>query len=185
VRPPTGRARDPEQGGPDDFAQAIGEVTPLAPHGRLEPRPSLTPPEPRQRQLDEQAALACSLSDGVDADSLLDTDAELSFRRPHIGEDVLRKLRRGHWAIQAQLDLHGVNRDEARELLRTFIHTAQRQGLRCVRVVHGKGHGSPGRVPILKGRVQRWLPQLIEVEAYAQARAAEGGAGALIVLLAG
>ena len=97
--------------------------------------------------------------------------------------DVLTRLRRGQWAIQAQIDLHGLRRDEAREQLGDFVRQALQRGQRCVRVVHGKGLGSPGREPVLKAKVQRWLAQRIEVIAFTQATAAEGGAGALIVLL--
>nr|HMQ71098.1 Smr/MutS family protein [Rubrivivax sp.] len=142
-------------------------------------------PEPRQRQRDEAAALRATLSDEFDVDTLLETDAALSFRRPGVGPDVVRKLRRGGWVIQAQIDLHGLRRDEAREQLADFLREAARHGLRCVRVVHGKGHGSPGRQPVLKGKVQRWLAQCREVIAFAQASAPQGGAGALIVLLDG
>jgi DNA-nicking Smr family endonuclease len=70
---------------------------------------------------------------------------------------VLARLRRGQWSIQAQIDLHGLRRDEAREQLGSFLHQALQRGQRCVRVVHGKGLGSPGREPVLKAKVQRWL----------------------------
>ena len=125
-----------------------------------------------------------ALSDEFDVESLLETDDALSFRRRGIGPEVVRKLRRGVWAIQAQLDLHGLRREEAREALGRFLREAGRTGCRCVRVVHGKGHGSPGREPVLKGKVKSWLVQKNEVIAFTQARAAQGGAGALIVLLA-
>jgi DNA-nicking Smr family endonuclease len=98
---------------------------------------------------------------------------------------VVARLRRGHWAIQAEIDLHGMRRDEAREHLAQFVRAAVQRGQRCLRIVHGKGHGSPGRQPVLKGRVQRWLGQSAEVIAFAQASGPQGGAGALIVLLAG
>ena len=139
---------------------------------------------PRQRLRDEAAVMTEALSDEFDVESLLETDDSLSFRRRGIGPEVVRKLRRGVWAIQAQLDLHGLRRDEAREALGKFLRVAGRSGCRCVRVVHGKGHGSPGREPVLKGKVKSWLVQKNEVIAFTQARAAQGGAGALIVLLA-
>lgn len=165
------------------FARAVGPVRPLSAHGRVHghaPRPA---PQPRQREADERAALREALSDEVDVESLLLTDDGLSFRRPGIALDVLTRLRRGQWAIQAQIDLHGLRRDEAREQLGDFVRQALQRGQRCVRVVHGKGLGSPGREPVLKAKVQRWLAQRIEVIAFTQATAAEGGAGALIVLL--
>jgi DNA-nicking Smr family endonuclease len=124
-----------------------------------------------------------SISDEFDVESLLETDEALSFRRREVGPEVVRKLRRGVWALQAQLDLHGLRRDEARERLAQFLRDAARAGLRCVRVVHGKGNGSPGREPVLKSKVRNWLVQRNEVLAFTQARAADGGHGAVIVLL--
>ena len=165
------------------FASAVGPVTPLRHCARAElarPRPA---PWPRQRELDEQEALRQTIADEVDVESLLLTDDGLSFRRQGIGHDVVARLRRGHWAIQAEIDLHGLRREEAREVLRGFVREAARRGQRCLRVVHGKGHGSPGRHPVLKAKAQRWLAQCAEVIAFAQASAPQGGAGALIVLL--
>jgi DNA-nicking Smr family endonuclease len=102
-----------------------------------------------------------------------------------VGPDVVLRLRRGHWSIQGELDLHGLRRDEARDELAGFMKEAQRRGWRCLRVVHGKGLGSPGRQPVLKAKVQRWLGQHDKVLAFTQASAPQGGAGALIVLLRG
>jgi DNA-nicking Smr family endonuclease len=167
------------------FADAVGPVTPLPPHGRRHGTHARPAPEPRQRQLDEQAALKEALSDEVDIESLLLTDDHLSFRRPGVGADVVTRLRRGHWSIQAEIDLHGLRRDEARDELAAFVRHAAQRGQRCLRVVHGKGHGSPGKQPVLKGKVQRWLGQSADVIAFTQASGPQGGAGALIVLLAG
>lgn len=167
------------------FELTVGPVTPMRSMDRVIHDREQPSPEPRQREADERAVLLQALSDEIDIDSLLDTDETLSFRREGISLEVVRKLRRGHWALQAQLDLHGLRRDGAREALGQFIHDAGRRGLRCVRVIHGKGHGSPGREPVLKGRVRRWLVQKNEVLAFVQARASDGGAGALMVLLAG
>jgi DNA-nicking Smr family endonuclease len=167
------------------FADAVGPVTPLPHHGRAAPSAPRPEPLPRQRALDEQAALRETLSDEVDVESLLLTDDGLSFRRSGVGPDVVRRLRRGHWAIQAEVDLHGLRRDEARERLAGFVREAERRGARCLRVVHGKGLGSPGREPVLKARVQRWLGQHAAVIAFTQASGPQGGAGALIVLLKG
>ncbi len=167
----------------DLFARSVGTVVPLRPPSRAPQRSPRPQPEPRQRQRDEAAVLAESISDEFDVESLLDTDEALSFRRRGVGPEVVRKLRRGVWAIQAELDLHGLRRDEARERLAAFLREAVRGGLRCVRVVHGKGNGSPGREPVLKGKVRNWLVQKDEVIAFAQARAQDGGHGALIVLL--
>ncbi len=165
------------------FATSVGPVAPLrrAPAAPLaRPRPA---PLARQRALDEAAVLREAISDEFDVETLLDTDDALSFRRRGIGPEVVRKLRRGVWAIQAQLDLHGLRRDAARERLGIFLHDALRDGARCVRSVHGKGNGSPGREPVLKGKVRSWLVQKNEVIAFVQARAQDGGHGALLVLL--
>ncbi len=167
------------------FALAVGPVHALPDTRRAlvdRPRPA---PEPRQREADERAALAESLSDEVDIETLLLTDDGLSYRRPEIAPDVVSRLRRGQWSIQAQVDLHGLRREEARERIAAFLREARRRGQRCVRVVHGKGNGSPGRQPVLKAKVQRWLAQSNEVVAFTQASGPQGGAGALIVLLAG
>jgi DNA-nicking Smr family endonuclease len=137
-----------------------------------------------QQQRDEQAVMREALSDEFDVETLLDTDEALSYKRPGLGPDVVRKLRRGGWRLQGQIDLHGMRREDAREALADFIREAHKNGWRCVRVVHGKGLGSPGKTPILKGRVQSWLVQKKEVLAFVQARPADGGAGALVVLLA-
>ncbi len=168
------------------FSRAIGPVKALpAKHLHKAQLATVQPaPIPVQHQLDELAVMREALSDGFDAETLLDTDEALSFRRPGMGPDVVRKLRRGGWSIQRQLDLHGLRREDARDTLSAFIREAHKAGVRCVRVVHGKGLGSPGKTPVLKGRVQSWLIQKSEVLAFVQARPAEGGAGALVVLLA-
>jgi DNA-nicking Smr family endonuclease len=165
------------------FTHFVGAVTPLPHTDRF--AFEQTPPTPRrlQHELDEERVLHEAMSDEFDVSTLLDVDDQLSFRRPGIGLDVTHKLRAGHWSIQRQLDLHGLRSDEAREALGQFIRLAHRTGLRCVRVVHGKGLGSPGKTPVLKSKVQRWLVQKKEVLAFVQARPAEGGAGALVVLL--
>jgi DNA-nicking Smr family endonuclease len=167
------------------FADAVGPVTPLAHHGRT--AHALPPPQPlpRQREADEAAALQEALSDEVDIESLLLTDDGLSFRREGVGPDVVTRLRRGHWSIQGEIDLHGLRREEARDQLAGFLREAARRGWRCLRVVHGKGLGSPGRQPVLKGKVQRWLGQHGAVLAFTQGSAPQGGAGALVVLLRG
>ncbi|WP_295857124.1 Smr/MutS family protein [uncultured Xylophilus sp.] len=165
------------------FARAVGPVQPLPDRRRAALAPEPPPPIPVQRQLDEQRVLLESISDDFDVSTLLDTDDQLSFRRPGVNVDVTQRLRRGDWSIQRQLDLHGLRTDEAREALAAFIRECHKQGLRCLRVVHGKGLGSPGRTPVLKSRVQSWLVQKNEVLAFVQARPLEGGAGALVVLL--
>ena len=165
------------------FARAVGPVKALPDRQRVNLPKVPAEPVARQFQQDEAAALRDSLSDGFDVSTLLDTDETLSFRRPGIGPDVTRKLRKGDWTIQREIDLHGLRSDEARVALAGFIRDAHRQGVRCVRVVHGKGLGSPGKTPVLKHKVHSWLVQKNQVMAFVQAKPAEGGAGALVVLL--
>ncbi|HSQ09878.1 MAG TPA: Smr/MutS family protein [Burkholderiaceae bacterium] len=172
-----------QQTAADEFRAVVGAVTPLAIKQRVEHDRPPHPPIPQKRIEDDQQVLIASVSDEFEIDTLLHTDAELSFRRPGIGPDVLRKLRRGEWVIQDHLDLHGARVDEARELLAGFLREALRRGFRCVRVVHGKGLGSKDKVPVLKGKARVWLAQREEVIAFCQARPAEGGSGALVVLL--
>ena len=178
------RERDARaRGAADEFRDAVGDVTPLTIRTRVEhDRPS-HPPLPKKRWEDDEQVLVASVSDEFEIDTLLHTDEELSFRRPGVGPDVLRKLRRGEWVIQDEVDLHGCRTDEARELLAGFLREALKRGRRCVRVVHGKGLGSQGKQPVLKGKVRVWLAQRDEVIAFCQARPAEGGSGALVVLL--
>jgi DNA-nicking Smr family endonuclease len=167
------------------FAITVGAVTRQADLGLADivrPRPT---PEPRSRQRDEQQVLNQALSDDFDVDSLLETDEELSFRRPALPPQVLTKLRRGQWSIQGELDLHGLRTEEARSSLAAFLHGCQQRGKRCVRIVHGKGLGSPGKEGVLRVKVRRWLVQREEVLAFVQATPAQGGAGALVVLLQG
>lgn len=165
------------------FARSVGPVQPVrAPPRVLRAKPQPAP-LPRQRVLDDAAVLREAISDEFDVESLLDTDDALSWRRHGIGPEVVRKLRRGVWVTQAHIDLHGLRRDAAREQMAEFMREAVRGGLRCVRIVHGKGLGSPGREPVLKAKVKAWLVQNNDVIAFTHARASDGGHGAVMVLL--
>ena len=165
------------------FQAAIGKVKALEQAPRAQLKGEAPAPIPKQHMLDDEAAIRESVSDEVDITSLLDTDADLSYRRPGVGPDVPQKLRRGVWSIQSQVDLHGLRSDDAREALGKFIRNAHKQGIRCIRVVHGKGLGSPGKAPVLKDKVRRWLVQKSEVLCFVQAPPMQGGKGALLVLL--
>jgi DNA-nicking Smr family endonuclease len=167
------------------FRASVSDVTPLPGHGRARhelPRPQ---PVPAQRLRDDRETLKESLSHAHPWDSGAETGEELSYLRNGVGAQVLRKLRRGHWVIQDELDLHGLTVEPAHALLASFLNRCIRRGLRCVRIVHGKGLGSKNREPVLKRRVAAWLMRREEVLAYCQARQAEGGGGAVVVLLKG
>jgi len=165
------------------FRSAMSDAVPLQSDGRVEQPACELEPTARQFELDESQALAESISDEIDIDRLLDTDGDLSFRRPGVGADVVRRLRRGHWVLQSQIDLHGLRVDEAREALVDYLAGCLRREQRCVRVIHGKGLGSVNKEPVLKGKVLRWLTQRDEVLAFCQAGPTDGGSGALVVLL--
>lgn len=165
------------------FRDTVGKVKRLPNDGRADLVSKGAPPIAKQREADELAALAESLSDEIDISSLLDTDDQLSYCRDGISSDVARRLRRGEWAIKAQIDLHGLRVDEARPALVEFLSAAAVSEHRCVRIIHGKGLGSVNREPVLKGKVLKWLVQRQDVLAFCQARPNDGGAGALIVLM--
>jgi len=163
------------------------ERLPQANRARIE-RPA-TPPVPRQSIADERDALEASKY-GLDPapqawDIGQEVEAEQTFLRPGLGPDVLTKLRRGHWTVQAVLDLHGATQDEAHDQLADFLVAVRHAGMRCVRVIHGKGLSSPNREPVLKGKVRRWLTRWDDVLAYCEAPQHAGGGGAVVVLLRG
>lgn len=167
------------------FKAEVKDVTPIHAVNRAVSNRPGPQPLPRQSMADEKAALQESLSDEIDIESLLETDESLSFRQPGLGIEVVRKLRRGEWSIQAQLDLHGLRSGEARLALVGFLSASLNNNLRCLRVIHGKGLGSVNKEPILKGKVLKWLVQRDEVMAFCQARPNDGGSGALLILLRG
>jgi DNA-nicking Smr family endonuclease len=170
----------------DIFQHAVQDARPLPDeikHARLHHTPNKPKPIPKQFILDEQQALADSLSDHYIPTHELETGEELLYLRDGHSPDILSKLRRGHWVIQAAIDLHGLISDEARVYVATFLNDCKKRGIRCVRIVHGKGLGSRNKEPVLKHKLRGWLIQRDEVIAYAQARKTDGGSGAVIVLL--
>ncbi|HMV53548.1 MAG TPA: Smr/MutS family protein [Rhodocyclaceae bacterium] len=166
------------------FREAVADATRIV-SDRVHHQPPPPRPIPRQRRADERAVLEESLHDLPTLDLALEGGDEPNYLREGLPRSVLRDLRRGRWVVQDQIDLHGATRTVARELLAGFLAHALRRDLRCLRVIHGKGLGSPGREPVLKGLVRSWLIARQEVLAYCQARSHDGGAGALIVLLRG
>lgn len=173
----------PPTDGPLLFRRAVADAVQLPPSNRADiarPRPK---PVARQRLRDEQQVLIDALSDPWDWEAALSTGEELFFSRPGVPTAALRKLRRGGWVIKGELDLHGHTGDEARVAIAAFLNRCLLEERRCVRIIHGKGHGSKNRLPVLKNKVRHWLMQREDVLAFCQARTVDGGAGAVIVLL--
>ena len=152
------------------------DVDPLPETKRAELPRERPAPYPRQTRLDEKATLQESLAP-FSPDDAMETGEELLFVRPGVSRQTLRKMRKGHWVVEAQIDLHGLDRHQAHAETEEFLKKAKKRGLRCVRIVHGKGLG------VLKGKLRKWLPMKNEVLAFTQAPAAQGGGGALLVLL--
>ena len=172
-----------------DLAQAFADVERLRPRSRIAHAPARPAPIARQRIADAADALTASKY-GVEPTPHTweigqEHEAGQTFVRRGLGSDVLRKLRRGDWSVQAEIDLHGHRIDEAHDALADFLDEARVRGYRCVRVIHGKGLTSPNREPVLKGKVRAWLTRWNEVLAYCEALPHGGGSGAVLVLLRG
>lgn len=166
------------------FLAATQGVVKLYRPARFEYPRAKPSPWPRQHEKDEAAVMADAMSDLWPWDEL-ESGEELLFIRPGLKLETLRKLRRGEWVVQAQLDLHGMNSDSARLAVAEFLLHCRRTNKRCVRIIHGKGLGSVNREPVLKLKLKNWLAQRDEVLGFSQARAVDGGSGAVLVLLKG
>jgi DNA-nicking Smr family endonuclease len=162
------------------FRSAIGQVRPLAATEAAprRPRPS---PRPAMLEADERAALEASRRESA-ADAGASADA-IEFRRDEIAANTLRRLKRGDFSVQDEFDLHQLDAATAEAALGRFLQEARASDRRCVLVVHGKGLHSP-RGPVLKMLVERVLARRADVLAYASAPPAQGGTGAVLVLLA-
>lgn len=163
------------------FRASVGTVRPLtheaAPIARRRPAPI-----PRETARAARTVLEDALVgdyDGAD----LETGEELVYLAPGLQQGLLRQLRRGRHAVQGELDLHGLIVPAARQAVSEFLHECRGRGLRCVRIVHGKGHGSHQRRPVLKAKLNHWLRQRDDVLAFCSARPVDGGTGAVYVLL--
>lgn len=167
---------------PNDFREAMRGIKPLKSDARVpETKPK---PKPRAKfaKADERQALAESLEDDIDTIEH-GYGAALRFHRQHVGKRTMRKLQRGGYSVQAEIDLHGMTVDEARPRLADFINYSAAQGKYCVRIVHGKGLGSGDRGPVLKNAVNRWLRKWDCVLAFVSTPQVDGGTGAVYVLL--
>jgi len=166
----------------DLFRKAVSGAKPLRAEDRAGEATKKPRPKARFSRADERAALQESLE--VDIDDLQSHSGDgLRFHRSHVGKRTLRKLSRGGFSVQAEIDLHGMTVAEAKPRLTDFIDGCVRDGKLCVRVVHGKGLGSGRRGPVLKQKVDRWLRRWNSVLAFVSTRQVDGGTGAIYVLL--
>jgi len=168
----------------DDFSlfrDSVKDVRQLK-QDKVKPPPSRPKPVPRQTEASEQQVLADMMSDEFEAADI-ETGEELLFVRSGLQSKVIRKLKRGQFSIQSELDLHGLNVEAARQSISEFLHSCQEDGCRCVRIIHGKGLSSKHKGPVLKQMVNRWLRQRKEVLAFVSALPRHGGTGAIYVLL--
>ncbi|MEM7209457.1 MAG: Smr/MutS family protein [Pseudomonadota bacterium] len=165
----------------DLFRQAIGDVRRIN-DGRSIRDNKKPRPEPRQQALDDSAVMDELLSDPSESE-LMETGEHLAFRKNGVQEAVLRKLRRGNFAVQAELDLHGMTVEMARGEVREFLKVALQREHRCVRIIHGKGRRQADSAPRLKGFLNHWLQRKKEIIAFCSARPEDGGTGAIYILL--
>ena len=166
----------------DLFRRAMSGAKPLRADERVDPPAKKPKPKARFSRADEKDALRESLQ--ADIDTMESSNAQsMRFHRQSVGRRTMRKLARGRFSVQAEIDLHGMTVDEARPRLADFIENCARQQLLCVRIVHGKGLGSGQRGPVLKNSVNHWLRKWDSVLAFVSARQVDGGTGAVYVLL--
>ena len=167
----------------DEFRRAMSGTKPLRARKNVYRRPNRSRNRaPKFSRADEEAVLAESLEDDIDSIEH-GYGGALRFHRQHVGRRTMRKLTRGGYSVQAEIDLHGMTLAEAKPRLRDFINYSADQGHLCVRVVHGKGLGSGDRGPVLKNAVNSWLRKWDAVLAFVSTRQAHGGTGAVYVLL--
>ena len=175
-------APPPDPADAELFRQAIGPVREL--HAPEEaPRAPRPAPLPRQREIDEARALQDSRTHPFDFAEAAFGDA-VEYLRNGLSPRVLKRLKNGTYAVQDEIDLHGMNAALAERVLREFLHESRRREHYVVRVVHGKGLRSEGEGPVLRALADRMLRQRADVLAFASARPAQGGTGAVTVLLA-
>lgn len=162
------------------FHREVGEVRPVS-HDRVMPHRQPLSSRLREQFEDPTPVLFHGLSDELESEGL-ETHDRLWFARSGLQPQVLRKLRRGQFRLAAELDLHGMTVAMARPALADFLQYHLLAGHRCVRIIHGKGLGTR-KQPVLKNKVNSWLQQVDDVLAFCSAQPADGGSGAVYVLL--
>ena len=164
------------------FADMLDDVKVLASSDKVvhdSPKPR---PVPVQSERDEEKIMQELLVSPNEYEEMQPGDS-LSYFQPGIQKQVFRKLKRGQYSIEAELDLHGLTRDEAQQQLNEFIFDVRERGMRCIRIIHGKGYGSSNQGPVIKPLVNQWLRKRSEILAFCSARPVDGGTGAVYVLV--
>ncbi len=162
------------------FRQTIGKVKTINSNTFL-----LTPdkkPRPVPKQQELQINNSFETSTDTQTETLYQED-RISFIAPGLQKNVLKKLRKGHFGLDATIDLHGLTSQEAKKQLSRFLHFSVEDGYRCVHIIHGKGYRSPDNQPVLKNDINVWLRQHTDVQAFCSTPAKHGGTGAVFVLL--
>ena len=180
-------SRDDDEGANDDgelFRRVASGVRPIDGKERVPPSKPRPRAKARFRREDDAQVLEESLAAHIDEIETASGEA-LRFARPSVGKRTMRRLARGNYAVQSEIDLHGMTAEEARGELRDFLESAVRRGHTCVRVVHGKGLGSGQRGPVMKRKVNAWLRRWDAVLAFTSTPQVDGGTGAVYVLLRG
>jgi len=162
------------------FLDAIGKVVRVNSDKRSIVPTQKPKPYPKKKSLFIADKLTLTQTEPVT--TLLAEDT-LSYTASGLQKNVLKKIRRGHYGLDAELDLHGLTSAEARRELIKFLHFCAQDGYRCVRIIHGKGYRSENLLPVLKNDLNLWLRQHQEVQAFCSATQKDGGAGAVFVLL--
>jgi DNA-nicking Smr family endonuclease len=177
-----GRGDDPED---ELFEQAMSDVDRLE-HSALVPEIVYHAPVSLSEREREALRELDGLIAGTEPFELRESDEYHEGRVPGLDPRILKRLHQGEFTLQADLDLHGKDAATARGLVARLISDAHARGLRCVRIVHGRGRNSPGGEPVLKAALPHWLargPTRRAVLAYTSASPKDGGAGATYVLL--
>ncbi|MCK5432786.1 MAG: Smr/MutS family protein [Gammaproteobacteria bacterium] len=163
------------------FRQAIGEVDKIEHDGAELPAPKPSP-VPNQTIISEQNSLNQMANNPFDIPDI-ETGDELYFRRSGVQQQIMRKLRRGQFAIESELDLHGMTVSVAKKELKDFLVYCQSTNRRCIRIIHGKGHGSVDKIPVLKNKLNKWLQNFDSILAFCSAPTHDGGTGAIYALI--
>lgn len=163
----------------DLFRQSVGKVRAIR-SDKLHLKTGNKPkPVPKNQTVDTEQ----HLNNTIFASESLSQEDKVSFLNPGLQKNVLKKLRKGYYGLDAEIDLHGLTSNEAKKQLLRFLHSCAEEGCRCICIVHGKGYRSPDNYPVLKNNINLWLRQHKDVQAFCSAPPKDGGTGAVFVLL--